>query len=82
MFVLNIVKIDRSTAQPLAKNKKASARPKHIDLKYHYVKDAFEKGLSVSLHCIALHCMLRIHLYCFDVSSHFEHLTVLLSFVC
>ncbi len=45
MYVPTVVNIDISAAHALSMNKQSSARTKHIDSKYHYVKDALEKGL-------------------------------------
>ncbi len=47
MYVPTVVNTDSSASQALAMNKQASARTKHIDLKYHCAKDALEKGLGV-----------------------------------
>ena len=48
MHAPTIISIDSSAALALAENKQASTRVKHIDLKFHFVKDALEAG-QVSL---------------------------------
>ncbi len=47
MYDQTVVKIDISAGQAIDKNKQVSARTKHIDFEYHYVKDALEKVLVV-----------------------------------
>lgn len=42
-----VISIDRSTAKVLAQNRQASARTKHIDIEYYFVKSAIENGQLV-----------------------------------
>ncbi len=44
-FEPTTVRIDRSAAKALARNKQVSARNKHIDLKYHFVKAALKSKI-------------------------------------
>ena len=47
VYAPTVVNIDSSAAQALTMNKQTSVKTKHIDLKYHSVKNVFKRGIVI-----------------------------------
>jgi hypothetical protein len=52
--------VDNQSAIAIANNNKSSKRTKHMDIKYHYTRDAVTAGLIVTAHCPTSHMLADI----------------------